>query len=199
MTLELGAVVPAAGLSRRMRREKILLRFGASTVLEAVLDKLAGAGVVEVVVVLRRDLAPAAELARRHHAHVVFNERPDESMLVSMRLGLDALSDGVDAFFFWPCDHPAVAPPTLQALAAAADRLHAVIPRHHGRRGHPVVVGADLRAAIASIPEGQGLRHLWRMRPEAVREIDVEDPGILVDLDTPEDYDRLMKPDTDIP
>ena len=61
----LAAVVPAAGLSRRMGSEKVLLPFGRSTVLETILETLAAAGVAQVAVVLRPDLTEAAEKARR--------------------------------------------------------------------------------------------------------------------------------------
>lgn len=189
----LDAVVPAAGLSRRMGKEKALLPFRSSTVLETVLGALVEAGVRETIVVLRPGLAGAPELAGRWNARVIVNSRSEEEMLTSVRLGIAALSSDVEAFFLWPVDHPAVSAPTLAALSRAADRTSVVIPRYRGRRGHPVIVGADLRASIERIPPGEGLRHLWRTHRQAVREMDVDDAGILVDLDTPEDYERALR------
>jgi len=173
-----------------MGREKIELPWEISTILETILDKIAAVGARPVVVVLRSDLTEAQERARRRGAAVVVNPRPDEGMIESVRLGISALAEPFDAVILWPGDHPAVAAPTLEALLQAADRTRAIVPRHQGRRGHPVVIGSDLLAGIAAIPPGEGLRHLWRMRPEAVRELDVEDPGVLIDLDTPADYER---------
>ncbi|HKD10831.1 MAG TPA: nucleotidyltransferase family protein [Thermoanaerobaculia bacterium] len=190
MNRRVAAVVPAAGRSRRMGREKIELPWEISTILETILDKIAAVGARPVVVVLRSDLTEAQERARRRGAAVVVNPRPDEGMIESVRLGISALAEPFDAVILWPGDHPAVAAPTLEALLQAADRTRAIVPRHQGRRGHPVVIGSDLLAGIAAIPPGEGLRHLWRMRPEAVRELDVEDPGVLIDLDTPADYER---------
>ena len=188
--MKLGAVVVAAGLSRRMGREKVLLPFGDATVLERVLATLAAASISERVVVVRPDLPRAAAIARSSGARVVVNANPQEEMLLSIRMGIAELSPGVDAFFIWPADHPAVSGETLADLARAAGRSRVVLPVHAGRRGHPALVGADLVADIAAIPGGQGLRHLWRARPEVLFEVAVDDGGVLVDLDTPEDYER---------
>ena len=186
----LGAVVPAAGLSRRMGREKVLLPFGRSTMLGTVLAKLGAAGVERVVVVVRPDLAGAAEEARAAGAGVVVNPHPEAEMIVSIRLGLAALPAGPEAFFVWPADHPAVLVSTLERLASRASKEGAVLPVTSGRRGHPALVGRGLAAAIAAIPERDGLRRLWRDRAEAVEELVVDDPGILENLDDPDAYER---------
>lgn len=188
--MTLGAVVPAAGLSRRMGREKVLLPFGGSTMLGTVLSKLATAGVEGVVVVVRPDLAGAAEEAKAAGAGVVVNPRPEGEMIVSIRLGLAALPDGLEAFFVWPADHPAVLASTLERLAGRASREGAVLPVTNGRRGHPALVGMGLAGAIAAIPESEGLRRLWRERADAVEELLVDDPGILENLDDPDAYER---------
>lgn len=188
-----GAVVLAAGLSRRMGREKVLLPFGGSTMLGTVLSKLGGAGIEAVVVVVRPDLAGAAAAARGAGAGVVVNPRPEGEMIESIRLGVAALPADVDAFFVWPADHPAVRPDTLEGLAARAARARAVIPVFEGRRGHPALVGADFRAAIGEVPARDGLRRLWRDRADAVEELSVNDPGVLENLDDPDSYERARR------
>jgi molybdenum cofactor cytidylyltransferase len=191
--MKLAAVVPAAGLSLRMGREKVLLQAGATSVLERVLATLAAAGVGERVVVIRPDLPEAAGAALRAGARVVWNERPREEMLLSIRLGIAALPRDLDAFYVWPADHPAVLPATLARLAARTTREKVALPVHQGRRGHPALVGAELIDTIGAIPAGEGLRHLWRTRPEVVVEVSVDDAGVLVDLDTPDDYEAFLK------
>jgi molybdenum cofactor cytidylyltransferase len=191
--MKLGAIVPAAGFSRRMGREKVLLPFGDSTVLETVLAKLAQLELERSVVVLRPDLPDAERLAADAGARVVVNPHPEEEMLVSIRLGLAALAGSVDAFFVWPVDHPGVAPATLSLLAAEARREKAVIPVHRGARGHPAVVGADLVPEISRIPPRAGLRQLWRSRADAVRELAVDDPGVVENLDDPDAWTRARE------
>jgi molybdenum cofactor cytidylyltransferase len=186
--VRVGAVVPAAGRSRRMAAEKILLPFGGSTMLGAVLEKLNGAGVSPVVAILRADLPEARRIAEAAGARVRINPDPDAEMLVSIRLGVEMLLPDADALFIWPADHPAVDPATLRRLLADATRDSALLPVHAGRRGHPALVGADLLAGIAGIPANEGLRRLWRDRADAVREIEVADPGVIENLDDPDAY-----------
>jgi len=188
----LAAVVPAAGFSRRMGREKILLPFGRSTVLETIFETLEAAGVTQRVAVLRPDQAEAADLARRAGARVIVNPRPEEPMLLSIRLGLDSLAGQADAVFIWPADHPAVSLAAIELLAASADPARALLPTHRGRRGHPALVGKDLLPEIASIRPEEGLRRLWRIRTDAVLEVPVEDPGVLRNIDTPSDYEKAI-------
>jgi CTP:molybdopterin cytidylyltransferase MocA len=189
----LAAVVPAAGLSRRMGSEKILLPFGRSTVLETILETLAGAGVTEVVTVLRPDLTEAAEMAGRLGARVVFNPHPEEEMLESIRLGLGAIAPEAPGAFLWPADHPAVSAGTIATLSRFAHPALALIPCWQSRRGHPALIGRRLFSAIGAIPPGEGLRHLWRTLPDAVVEFSVEDPGTVQNVDTLEDYRKALE------
>jgi molybdenum cofactor cytidylyltransferase len=176
-----------------MGRDKILLPFAGTTMLETVLGKLKEAGVAQTVAVLRPDLPHAHELSRTAGAEVVVNPDPDEEMLVSIRLGVERLEGSVDAFFVWPADHPAVRLETLRALAGRASREIAVIPVFAGGRGHPAVVGADLVVDVMGIPRDAGLRQLWRTRSDAVRELVVDDAGVLENLDDPETYERALR------
>ena len=194
--MKLGAVVPAAGLSRRMGREKILLPFGGSTMLGTVLAKLAKANVARTVVVLRPDLPEAEEAARRAGAEIVVNPHPEDEMLSSIRLGVERISATVDAAFVWPADHPAVARGTLERLVAAGSRETAVLPVYEGRRGHPALVGARLLEEITKIPPNEGLRFLWRNRADAVEELAVDDPGVVENLDDREAYERALRRDS---
>lgn len=191
--MSVAAVVPAAGLSRRMGREKVLLPFAHSTVLETILERLDAAGAHERVAVLRPDLPEAALRARRAGARVVLNPRPEEEMLLSILLGLGALSGQADAVFIWPADHPAVSLATVELLALRADPTRALLPTYRGRRGHPALLGRDLLPSIAGIPPHEGLRHLWRARTDAVVEIAVEDPGVIRNIDTPQDYQEVLE------
>ncbi len=197
--MKLGAVVPAAGLSRRMDCEKVLLPFGRSTVLGTVLARLAALEVSRTVVVLRPEMPAAEEAARAGDAEVVVNPHPEDEMLVSIRLGVERIAGTVDAVFVWPADHPAVSTETLRLLAAAGSRETAVLPVYRGRRGHPALVGTELLAGITEIPSNAGLRFLWRDRADAVRELAVDDPGVVEDLDDPDAYEKARQRDANSP
>src|SRR5262249_51009636 len=137
--------------------------------------------------------APAARaISERAGARVVENPRPQEDLLSSIRLGLDALDPALEAVFVWPADHPLVRTQTLVRLLREASRDHAVLPPRRRRRAHPALVGGALRPEIASRKLPGGLRDLWHERADAVVEVPVEDEGVLLDLDTPEDYRRAL-------
>jgi molybdenum cofactor cytidylyltransferase len=176
-----------------MGREKILLRLGEETALERVLRTLRAAGVDDPIVVLRPDLQEAIALAERLGARVVVNPHPEDEMLLSIRMGIAALPPQAEAFFVWPADHPAVSAGTLAALARATSPDRVVVPTNGGRRGHPALVGAGLLDAIAAIPPGSGLRQLWRDRPEVLVEVAVADEGVVLDMNTPADYEKLSR------
>lgn len=187
-----GAVVAAAGLSRRMGAEKVLLPLGRSTVLETILASLSAAGVRDVAVVVRPDLEAARRLALRAGARVVENPHPEAELLSSIRLGVSSLDPDVDGVLVWPADHPLVAVRTLGALLAAGSPEIAVLPTFEGRRGHPALVGGTLRPAVETGSLDGGLRQLWRERADAVRELPVPDRGVVLDINTPEDYRRAL-------
>jgi CTP:molybdopterin cytidylyltransferase MocA len=198
MPVPITAIVLAAGRSRRMGREKALLPWGRTptTSLERILAALATAGALAPRVVTRHDLAHHAlvrRAAERYGARILENPDPAGEMLESVRLGAADLTPDVGAFFVWPVDHPLVSPATVVLLASGADRSLARIPVFSGRRGHPALVGTDLRGDLMSpsLPEG-GLRALWRTRAGAVREVDVPDGGVVANIDTPEAYAEAL-------
>lgn len=189
---DLAAVVPAAGRSRRMGREKVLLPFGGSTVLETILKTLASEGVGDVTVVLRPDLEEAVARARDAGARVLFNPDSDGDMAESIRIGLAGVSPTAEAIFIWPADHPAVDRATIAALSTAGGEQDIWIPTWKGRRGHPALLGRSHVPAVFALPPGEGLRELWHGRGESVRELAVADPGVVANIDTPEQYEAAV-------
>ena len=173
-----------------MGREKVLLPFGRSTMLETVLSKLHAGGVERVVVVVRPDLAEARARAQGAGAEIVVNPHPEGEMIGSIRLAIAALPVELDAFFVWPADHPAVLESTLERLIGRAAREKAVLPVYGEKRGHPALIGAELRDSIGRISDQDGLRRLWRDRAEVVETVFVDDPGVLENLDDPASYER---------
>lgn len=202
---ELGAVIPAAGASRRMGQPKPLLLLDGIPLLARCAAVLRAAGAGRIVAVLREDAQPERELARELGLAVA-GVPAGGDMFASVQAGLAALDPGLAAFVL-PVDLPLARPGTLQALARVlapdvpAPTPLAAIPVHRGRRGHPPLLSAEavarvlawtgesgLRAALAGLaeaPPGTG-----RAEGAAVVEVACDDPGVLLDLDTPEDVRR---------
>jgi len=149
----------------------------------------------DVVVVLRADLEEAARRAQRLGARVLVNPDPDGEMMESIRMGVAALRPSSEAVFVWPADHPAVQAATISALASVAEPGAVWIPCWKGRRGHPALVGSALRQDLVAASAPGGLRDLWRTRAAAIRELAVEDPGVVTNIDTPEQYEAASRND----
>ena len=194
--LRLNAVVPAAGLSRRMGAFKPLLPLGRGTVIRSTLLSLLAGGAETVVLVTGyRAEELEAHAAEIRPGRVIFVRNPDyarSDMLRSVQLGCRALPP-CDAFFLLPGDMPAVAPATMLALGEAfsAGGASIVFPVTEGHRRHPPLISAALLPEILSFQGDGGLRTLWRRHESDILAVPVEDPGAAADLDTPGDYERL--------
>lgn len=189
-------VVPAAGRSVRMGRPKTLLDAGAGrTFLERVCATLARGGCTPVLVVLREGDLAEREIARRVGARVLVNPAPEAGPVTSIRCALAEVPRGTRGIAVLPVDHPLVEPTTVEELLAAFDthlEAAALVPTHQGRRGHPVVLRDELFPEVMEEELPEGLRTVLRRDPARVREVPVDDPAVLIDLDTPDALRRHL-------
>lgn len=190
MSSNTAAILLAAGNSRRMGSSKQLLDFGGKTVLARCLETLLAGGVREIVVVVGIAGDAVVIEAGRFPVQVVVNCDPGGDMASSLRVGRDALSKAVRGIIVALCDYPLVRPETVSLLlgkhASFPDKI--IIPVTGGRRGHPLLLP---RLILNELRVGLTLRDLIRYDPERLHCLQVDDPGILLDMDTPEDYQRL--------
>lgn len=176
-----------------MGTPKPLLDAGGETFASRLVGTLARAGCRPVVVVASSNTGSLAKEIEGGPGELVVNPGGRGGQVASLCAALDhleALADPPVAVAFTPVDNPLVAPETVVALIEAWRRSRAaiVVPRHGARRGHPVV--ADMRIADefrgGELPEGA--RTVVRRDPGRVLEIEVADPGVADDLDTPGSY-----------
>jgi len=189
------AIVLAAGCSRRMGTQKLLLSFAGKTVIAHIVDEVLCSPVRQVLVVLREDdEGVAAALAGRKWKAVV-NPDPDGDMLSSVRCGLRALPPGCTAVLAVLGDQPAITSGLIgemtRALATCGRGI--VVPVHAGRRGHPLLFSSRYCEEILTGHEQVGLRGLLHSHPDELLELDVATPFVLTDMDQPADYLRELK------
>ncbi len=187
------AVVLAAGGSSRMGTAKPLIRLAGRTLLGHVLKALSESRAIGTVVVV---VGAEADRVRAEipagSARVVENRAYRDGMSGSLRTGLRALPRDCEAFFVVLADEPFVRPTTYDALVAGRARSGAriAVPTYRGVEGNPVLLDRGLAAEAETITGDRGYRELRaRLRGETV-EIEVEDPGVVLDLDTPEELAR---------
>jgi molybdenum cofactor cytidylyltransferase len=189
-------VIPSAGSSLRMGRPKALLQVGGETFLSRTIRALRSGGCDPVLVVVPDQDAQLterlADTAERAGARVLFNSDPGEGPITSLRVAIQELGDSVAGLAYLPVDHPMVRPETVAALLEAAHGDEAVaaltVPTHRGKRGHPAVFGASLFAELADPALEGGARAVVHRHLERARLVEVDDAGVIIDIDTPEAY-----------
>jgi CTP:molybdopterin cytidylyltransferase MocA len=181
------AIILAAGASSRMGRVKALLELDGESFVTR-LARVLGVHCDPVVVVLGhhadaiREAAPGLEFA--------VNPDPERGMLSSLQTGLAAV-DRSRGVLFTPVDTPAVSEATVARLAAAlADGAPAAVPVFGGKRGHPVAISGELARQLLALPLTERANSV--IRSAGGIEIPVEDPGVVLEVDTPADYRELL-------
>jgi len=194
------AVVPACGHSTRMGRPKLSLPLGGRSVIEHVVGALRGGGVDHVLVVVGPHVADLAPLARAAGADVLALPEPTADMRATVEHGLRWLEDRIapgpdDVWLLAPADHPVLSPAVVRQLldVAHSSVCSVAVPVHQGRRGHPTLIRWRHAAGIRALPAGVGINVYLREKAAETLEVPVADAGVLTDLDTPEDYERLRE------
>ena len=189
-------LIVAAGLSRRMGAFKPLMPVAGKPLLVHTVGSMLAGGAQSVVVVIgHRGQEVAAALQGFAPALLTLVENPHYAttdMLASVQIGLQAMPP-CGAFWLLPGDLPAVSPATFQALSAALQGSPALLafPTVDGYRKHPPLVRTACRQAIGQYGGSEGLRGLWQRFAGRIAEVPVQDPGCLMDADTPEDLAAL--------
>jgi len=194
------ALIPAAGKSRRMGRPKVSLPLGGRIVLEHVIAALQEAGIDDILVVLGPQVAELAPLVQRSGARVLLPAVPTHTMRATVEQRLTWLENRFhprsrDSWFLVPADYPILEPAIVRKLLRKRQRnrrYSIFIPTYQGRRGHPALIAWKHVAAIRALPSEIGLNVFLRSHPRQTLEVPVESPTILWDLDTPEDYRRIL-------
>jgi CTP:molybdopterin cytidylyltransferase MocA len=190
----LAGIILAAGESSRMRTDKALLTYRGRTFLEAILSTLHGAGIDRVVVVLGHHAEEIRRAVDLSSAQAVVNTDYRRGQTSSLQAGLRALeTENLEAVVLCLVDHPAVSAETLRKLVESfkTSGSNVAVPTFQGQRGHPVLIGRALFAELKKLGPEQGANAVIRKHRGATQFVDVNDAGILTDVDDPETYRGL--------
>lgn len=183
-------LILAAGESRRMGSHKALLPFRGQTFLDTVIELLARHCRTVTVV-----LGPDAEHIRQRlgrGAQASFVENPEyrAGQLSSLQAGLRSLPRA-QRILLTLADHPAVQDATIAALLGSPAPL--AIPCYQGRHGHPICFDRSIAAELLALPVQASAREVMHRHRAVTRFVDVDDPGVLVDVDDPQAYAALLR------
>ncbi len=188
-------IILAAGRAQRMGAVKGLLPFGSSTILQNVVDSAERSRLSFVRLVLGHEAALIRERISCRRTSIVCNESYAHGQSSSLQAGLTDLPESCEYGMFLLGDQPLLKQTTIDRLLAAADASVAtiIVPEYQGRRGNPVLIHKALFPQIHKLSGDVGARPLLISHDAAVWFVTVDDPGILTDIDTPEDYAAIAK------
>jgi molybdenum cofactor cytidylyltransferase len=188
------AMILAAGESKRMGQPKMLLPWGAVTVLGQVISTYQAASVEDVLVVTGGAYQKVSEIVEQHGARSVFNEQyTSGEMLSSLQCGLRFLAreePGTEAVLVGLGDQPQLQSGCVRQICETfrQESARLIVPSFQRRRGHPWLVEQSLWAELLGLQLSQSPRDFLNAHANEIRYVEVDTASILADLDTPQDY-----------
>ncbi len=180
----------AAGLSRRMGGpNKLLQRYRGKPLLAHALRIAKDIEFADRIAVTGRDADQVQALAASFSVRCVYNPRFAEGLGTSIAAGVRALHPDTDGIFIALGDMPEIGPEVYRALAQKFTPRSIILPLHSGARGHPVLFCTSYRPGLSALSGDEGARSLLRRHALCVAEVETEEPGVLCDVDTREDFD----------
>jgi len=189
-------IILAAGKSERMGFCKQLLKIRGKTLIEIVLETAKKSKLDEIIVVLGYK-AELIEKVLRDYTGIkkIFNPHFQEGLSSSLKSGLAALDSSSRAAIFILADQPLLKKSTIDALIDAHAKKHSLLvaPVYKGIRGNPVLVDRRLFTEILKLKGDVGARHILQKFKNDVLLVNVNDPGVVLDIDTVLDYKAISK------
>ena len=174
-----------------MGAPKALLPLRGQTFLDNILQAISRSAIEQTVVVVGHHRQEIEKFVRPPIT-LVFNADYEQGMVTSFQAGIRSLPKETSAAFLFLVDHPLVDPATIEMLHAHAAPDRIVLPVFEKRRGHPVLFGADVLQEIIALSPFQGANIVVRKDASRIIEVPVSSSGILADIDTPEDFQKLQ-------
>ena len=191
------AVVLSAGESSRMGQPKALLPIDGETFIERIIGALKKTSVAKIIVILGHN---AVEMkARLEHLPVEILINPDYKLgqLSSLQSAVRYLEKepGCDGMLVHLVDHPYIdaklAETMIERFSTSGKLI--VVPRYNGKRGHPVIFSRKLFGELLAAPIDQGAKAVVNAHRDQTLEVDTDDVGVTLDIDTPELYRQHVK------
>jgi molybdenum cofactor cytidylyltransferase len=189
----LALLILAAGESSRMNFPKALLKIGEETFLECILRKGKEAGLTSIAVITGSDHEKISHLLPL--VLCIHNENYMQGQISSLQKGIGNLPEEITKVMVWPVDQPLIKKETVSILIEHSnqEKKAVTIPVYQDRKGHPVIYNKAAMEAAVRLQSHQTGKDLQSLFAKDISLVKVEDPGVVIDIDTPEDYEKYIK------
>ncbi|RFU65137.1 nucleotidyltransferase family protein [Peribacillus glennii] len=193
--LKFGAVILAAGLSKRMGEPKLLLDFHGKPLFYYSVACAIQSNFFSTVVVTGEHIQSIRELTKDLPIKLLKNPKYEEGMSTSLKLGIESMKNEVDAFLVFLADQPFLRPVLIEKLMQCyminrSNGIRIIRPRYDGVPGHPVLFDAELSNEFLALSGDEGGRSIIKRHAQKTKFVDVADPLWGVDIDTPDDLTK---------
>jgi molybdenum cofactor cytidylyltransferase len=187
---EINAIILAAGGSVRMGTGKMLLPYRGMTIIEKVIENVLKAGIDRIIVVTGSGKEEITKVIRRLPVEQIYNDNWKTGMLSSVKCGFRSLPETCRAAIIFLGDQPMIDSKTIEEVTYAYRKTGKgiIMPVYNKKRGHPLLIDKKYSVELDKLNPDEGLRMLAHKFPVDVLEVETDDPAILKDIDTPEDY-----------
>lgn len=192
---KLALLILSAGYSSRMHGFKPLLPLNNTTVIEYIIDNFKSCGINDIYVVTGHNSLLISEKLKDPDVKIVYNPKYDEGMYSSVIAGIEAFPKDIDGFLMLPVDIPNISKNTINSLCQIFqnESFDIIYPSYNNRRGHPPIISSNLFEGIRSYNGDGGLKKLLKNYQDNIYHLNTLDEGILFDIDTREDYNKLIE------
>ena len=188
------AIILSAGASTRMGSPKALLKIGEKTFLQNIVDELPAADVSDIIIILGADYENIQSTLSWFDGNVVINNDWQQGQLSSLIAGINFIEkNNVDGIIVCPVDHPIISAKLISEMVSAfyTSKKKIILPTHNKQRGHPIIFSKELFEEIKNAPVEIGAKSVVKKFPEEVYEIETNESGILINIDTENNYSLL--------
>lgn len=184
-------IILASGFSRRMGKEKLLLKVNGIPMIERVIMAAQSSHLDELILIYQKD--EIRELAKERVTKMVYNQHADEGQSAAVKLGIQSSHPDTDGFMFFVGDQPYLDPATINKLIALfkKDRASIVVPLYNGDMGNPVIFPATARKDLLLLNGDCGGRRLIEKMKDIVKRVEIEKSIVGMHIDTEEEYKNI--------
>ena len=186
-------IIMASGFSRRMNREKLMLKVEGIPVIERVISAANSSELDELLLIYQKD--QIREIADKYAIKAVYNEHADKGQSAAVKLGVKSSHPDTEGFMFLVGDQPYLDVQTINKLLSAfrEEKDSIVVPVYRGKRGNPVIFPSYLKKDLLALEGDSGGRIIIEKMMDSVKLVTIEKDVVGTDIDTNEEYEKIKK------